>query len=552
MASFLKFHLFQMKYMLGIQDIRYRIRTTSGLIPKLFALFIPLLILAGIVLAPYMLILYFCYKFIDMAGSPETYISLVLFLGQVLILFFSLISSFTAMFGRKDHEFLSALPIPKRYVYMSSVLHVYVSGVLSAALVLIPSVIIYGMGQGFSLQMILMTIPAVLLAPVLPVCIAFAFVLLIMRLVIDCPFKEQLTTVFGIVFLIGYMVFNFSFSSKFGAWIASMDFAGLFEHSGWFSDLLKVLPGVYLTRLTLIGSASEAFLAFLEILLISAVLFIGMYFVGGKSFFSVRAALTMHANRKQTKLRYKESRPFWAYMKKEYRGILRCSVYVLNGLLGMILGPVMVIFMMSGRGIDSAGLMGELLAQQNERFLMIPVLIILGIAHFMVSSISSIPASSYSREGLSRWVTQVAPVSDKTDFLGRAFASLVLFWLSDLLTWGLGWYYFRFSLFDGLFFMFALLISAIPCVFITLFVDYKRPKLVWEKEAQAMKQNVNVMIGMLLSWFISVICLLPLFLYVMDCFNRIYCLILTLALPIGLAIASVVIILNKLNRRIVV
>ncbi len=552
MASFLKFHLFQMKYMLGIQDLRYRIRTTSGLIPKLVALFIPLLILAGVVFAPYVFILYFCYKLIDMGGNPETYISLVLFLGQILILFFSLISSFTAMFGRKDHEFLSSLPIPKRYVYVSAVLHVYASGVLSAALVLIPSVIIYGIGQGFSLQMILMTVPAVLLAPVLPVCVSFAFVLLIMRVVVYCPFKEQLATVFGIVFLIGYMFFNLSFSSEFNAWIASMNFTGLFENSGWFSDLMKVLPGVYLTRLTLIGSTLEAFLAFLGILLICVFLFIGMYFIGAKSFFAIRTSLTVHGNRKRASLRYKESKPFWAYMKKEYRGLLRCSVYVLNGLLGTILGPVMVIFMMCGNGIDSAGLIGGLLAEQNERFLMIPILIILGISHFMVSTIASVPASSYSREGLSRWVTQAAPVSNKTDFLGRAVASIVLFWLSDLLTWGLGWYYFRFSLFEGLFFMIALLVSAIPCVFITLYVDYKRPKLVWEKEAQAMKQNVNVTIGMLLSWFISLLSLLPLVFYILDCLNKISCMILTLAVPAVLAIASVVIVLNKLNRRIVV
>ncbi len=552
MASFLKFHLFQMKYMLGIQDLRYRIRTTSGLIPKLIALFIPLLILAGVVFAPCVYILYICYKLMAMGGSPETYISLVLLLGQVLILFFALLSSFTAMFGRKDHEFLSSLPIPKRYVYMSTVLHIYASGVLSAAMILIPSVIIYGIGQGFSLQIILMAIPAVFLMPVLPVCIAFAFVLLIMRLVVYCPFKEQLATIFGIVFLIGYMFFNLSFSSEFGAWIASMDFGALFENSGWFSDLLRILPGVYLTRLTLVGSTLEALLAFLSIFFFSVFLFMGMYFLGAKSFFAVRAALTMHGHRKRAKLRHKESKPFWAYVKKEYRGILRCSVYVLNGLLGIILGPIMVIVMMSDNGIDSAGLVGGVLAGKNERFFLIPVLMILGLAHFIESTIATVPASSYSREGLSRWVTQVAPISDKTDFLGRALASIVLFWLSDLLIWGLGWYYFRFSLFDGLFFMVALLISAIPCVFIALFLDYKRPKLVWEKEAQAMKQNVNTLIGMLLSWFISILCLIPLVLYILDYLSKTFCLILTLAVPAFLAIASVSVILNKLNRRIVV
>lgn len=554
MASFIRFHLFQMKYMLGIQDLRYRIRTTPGLIPKLIALLLPVMLLVAVVLTPYVFILYLCYEMVNMVGSPDNYITLVLFLAQILILFFSLISSFTAMFGRKDHEFLSALPIPKRYVYMSTVLHVYSSGVLSAVLVLIPSVVIYGIGQGFSLQMIFMTIPAVFSAPVLPVCLAYAFVLLFMRLIAFCPFKEQLATVFGLIFIVGYMIFNYSFSAKFGAWFSSLNFATLFENAGWFSTLLKILPGVYLTRVTMLGSASKALLAFVALLAVSAVFFFGMYWVGGKSFFAVRASLTTYASRMKLRPRYKASKPFWAYMKKEYRVILRSPIYVLNGLIGIVMGPVMLLCLTANGDLASNRMLGDALYTQTgeEKWLMLPILLVVGITCFVASTLSVVPGSSYSREGLSRWVTQVAPVSGKMDFVGRAIAALVLFWVCDLLTWGMGWFIYRFSLFEGIVFLISLMVSAIPCVFIALFVDCKKPKLVWEKEAQAMKQNTNTLIGTLLSLFISILSLIPLGLYMFDCLNITLCLILTLAVPVVLATVSVSIILNKFNRRIVV
>ncbi len=554
MTSFFRFHLFQMKYSLGIQDLRYRIRTTSGLIPKLLALLIPVLLLVTVVLSPYVFILYLCYEMLNMVGSPEHYITLVLFLGQILILFFALLSSFTAMFGRKDHELLSALPVPKQYIYMSTVLQVYSSGVLSAALVLIPSVVIYGIGQGFSVQMILMVIPSVILAPVLPVCLAYAFVLLFMRLIAFCPFREQLATVFGLIFIVGYMIFNYSFSAKFGTWFSSLNFAALFENSGWFSTLVKILPGVYLTRVTLLGSVSKALLAFGVLVAVSGVLLFGMYWVGGKSFFAVRASMTTHATRKQGQLSYKESKPFWAYIKKEYRGLIRSPVYVMNGLIGVIMGPVMLLCITVNGGMSSAAMIGEVIYSEtgSEKWLMLPVLMVLGVAYFLVSMISVVPGSSYSREGLSRWVTQVAPISDKTDFVGRTIASLILFWIGDLLTWTVGLYVFKFSLFDCIFYLIPLLISAIPCVLISLFVDYKRPKLVWEKEAQAMKQNSNTLIGLLVSWLVCIICVLPMGLYMFDYLNKTFCLILTLAVPVLLATVSVVIILNKLNRRIVV
>lgn len=552
MTSFWKFHAFQVKYMLGIQDLRYRIKTTSGLIPKMLALLIPILILAAIVVAPYLFILYFCYKMMEMGGAPEIYILLVLFLNQILILFFSLISSFTAMFGRKDHELLSSLPIPKRYIYMSSVLHVYGSGILSAAFVLIPSIVIYSVGQGFSLQMTLMAIPAIVLSPVLPTCIAFAFVLLIMRVIAYCPFKEQLATVFGIAFMIAYMVFNLSFSEQFGAWIASLNFVELFEHSGWFSTLIQILPGVHLTQITLMESPAYALLALLGTFLISGLLLIGMYFVGGKSFFAVRTSLSMHASRKKAKMTYKTSKPFWAYMLKEYRGILRSPVYIMNGLLGIVLGPIMFIYMMSGEGISSSSMIGEMQAMDIAWIRILFPLIVLSVAHFMAATVAVIPATSYSREGKSRWVTQVAPVSVTMDFAGRVLASLVLVWLSDLLSFVCGWYCFRLSLLSGIFYLLSLLIAAVPSVVIALYVDYKRPKLDWEKEAQAMKQNTNALIGMGVSFLISILCLLPMILCILGYLNVTICLILTLAVPVLLAVISVSIILNKLNRRIVV
>ena len=554
MTSFFRFHLFQMKYTLGIQDLRYRIRTTSGLIPKLLALIVPVLLLLAVCAAPYVFVLYLCYELVRVVGSAEHYVTLALFMTQILVLFFALISSFTVMFGRKDHELLSALPIPKRYIYMSTVLHVYASGVLSAALVLIPSMIIYGIGQGFSLQMALMLVPAIVLVPILPVCLAYLFVLLFMRLIAFCPFKEQLATVFGIAFILGYMLFNYSFSAQFGAWFSALDFGALFTDSGWFSTLMNILPGIFLARNTLIGNASEALLSFAMLLVVSSVLFVIMYRVGGKSFFAVRASLTSYAARKMLRVRYKASKPFVAYIKKEFRGLMRSPIYVMNGLLGVMMGPVMLLCFTVGGDLSAMRVIGPVLyAETGEaKWLMIPVLLVLGISYFVSATIAMVPASSYSREGLSRWVTQVVPVSAKDDFMGRMVASLLLFWCGNLFTWGTGWVLFRFSLFEGIFYLIPLLVTSVPCVWISLYIDYKRPKLVWEKEAQAMKQNVNTLFGMLSSWFIAILSMLPLGLYMFDCLNKALCLVLTFAVPVVPAAVSVSVILNKLNRRIVV
>ena len=279
-----------------------------------------------------------------------------------------------------------------------------------------------------------------------------------------------------------------------------------------------------------------------------------MYWVGGKSFFAVRAGMNVYAGRRQASNRYKESKPFFAYIKKEYRGLLRSPIYVMNGLIGVVIGPIMLLCITANEGISSLSTIGEVMYNETgaEKWRMLPILMVLGIAFFAISTISVVPGSSYSREGLSRWVTQVAPISGKTDFVARAIASLVLFWIGDLLMWIVGWSVLRFSLFNGLFYFVPLALSAVPCVFLSLYVDFKHPKLVWEREAQAMKQNANTMIALLLSWVTCILCILPIGLYMLDYLSKKVCLILTLAVPVLLAVACVGIIVNKLNRRIVV
>ncbi len=484
-------------------------------------------------------------------GNPEMYVTLVLFLAQILTLFFALLSSFTAMFGRKDHELLSSLPIPRRHIYLSSVLTVYASGCLTSALVLIPSIVIYGIGQGFTAQMLIMMIPAVFLAPILPVCLAYGVTLALMRLLMRFPFKEQAATVLGILLTVGYMIFNMSFSSKLGEWLSTLDLSGLLaDRTGWFGYLLAYIPGIRLTGLTLVGSWSECLLAFALMTVISAALLVLMYFLGSRSFFAVRSGLSNHAGTKAGRVRYASSHPFMAYVKREFVTLVRCPVYVLNGLIGIIMGPVLLLMIFLNNREAGSDLLA-MMPGNSTALTLISLAIVYGILQFAVATVATVPSSSYSREGLARWVTQVAPVSVKTDYMGRAIASLILFWLGDLLTWGMGWIVFRFPLFEGLVFLVAALFSAVPSVLFSLMIDCVRPMLSWEKEAQAVKQNINTFFAILLAWVVGILCCVPTVLALTGMISLRFCLMLTLIVPILLAAISVVMILILLNRRIV-
>ena len=110
-----------------------------------------------------------------------------------------------------------------------------------------------------------------------------------------------------------------------------------------------------------------------------------------------------------------------------------------------------------------------------------------------------VPSTSISREGKYFWITQMIPVSQKEQMKGRVKASVIFYWIASLL------YIILFGVLlkiEFLYIIYGLMVSfagALPFAYTGLLIDYIKPKLQWDKESEAAKQNFNAILGIIIS-----------------------------------------------------
>jgi hypothetical protein len=124
--------------------------------------------------------------------------------------------------------------------------------------------------------------------------------------------------------------------------------------------------------------------------------------------------------------------------------------------------------------------------------------IALGLATF--GSLSSLFAASYSKDGKRLWVEKSLPVAPFAVYMGRFLAGYALVTPLNLLTL----LFFTFVVpFRPIEWLCVILLSQVVIgwnALVGLAIDCVRPKLVWKDTVQAVKQNMNVVLTMGVSF----------------------------------------------------
>jgi hypothetical protein len=198
--------------------------------------------------------------------------------------------------------------------------------------------------------------------------------------------------------------------------------------------------------------------------------------------------------------------PFvWSYIRKELACTLKDPPVGLNALGGYLVIPIMLVTSLAGARLKPGqpDLLGRVLAgmRGNELSPYIPITVV-GIALFIATlgSASSLFPASYSKDGKRLWIEKALPISPLTVFWGKLLAGLLLTCCLNLVV------------FLGLTFLLPLKPAEVlyawllSCVVMGwngaagLSIDCRRPKLVWQDTVHAVKQNVNVLLGVAITF----------------------------------------------------
>jgi ABC-2 type transport system permease protein len=507
MKPFLSFLKMQMNVNYGLSALKYRFtrekkkRWEPVLIGAVIIVsFLPLMaIYVGLMLA--------MFAAGTIIGQPEMVLAVSSVLAQIVILIFGLFYIMGTFYFSRDIETFVPLPLKPYEVVGGKFAVIMVNEYLTSLPIMLPPIIIYGAGTNQGILYWLKSLVLLAVTPALPLSAAALIILLLMRVVNLRRYKDLLAVVGGLLAIVIGMG-----SSMFFQNIPENpeDIQNFFTTQTGLVDMIgsRFPPSIWATR----GLARPDIAGwgyFMLYLAVCAALMALLLWISNLVFYkALLAGQEVSRKRKDISKSRAGNRsgrmnsPVTAIAKREWKLLTRTPLYVLNGLVGTIIGPIIILMMlMFGNDPEMAELMATL---SDPGVIPYAVLACTGLMIF-TAGMNLVASTALSREGQTIWIAKMLPVSAKQQVAGKLLVSYAVSAIGVLMTSLIMLIFFKFPILWVIGSTVVGLIGSVPMVALSLFIDVFHPKLVWNSEQEAMKQNMNGGIGMLLSLLILVI-----------------------------------------------
>lgn len=444
----------------------------------------------------------------SMIGQPEMVLAIAFVFAQFTILIFGIFYIMGTFYFSKDLETFVPLPLKPYEIIGGKFVVVMVNEYLTSLPILLPPIIIFGIGTSQGLFYWLKSLILMAVVPAMPLAIAAILVVLVMRVVNIGRHKDLLVIVGGLV-LIFVSVFGSMFLQKVPE--NTEDIRKYFTSQTGLVDMIgsRFPPGIWAARGLAEGGLTGLgyFLLFLAVC-IALLLF--LLWISNQVFYKallagqeVKRKRKLLSDTQMDKQLGRETSPVLSLFRREWKLMMRTPMYVLNGLVGSVAGPLIMLMMILVQGSDPelAEMIGSL---KNPEVTPYAALVSLGIMLF-TAGMNLVASTAVSREGRTIWIAKMIPVAAKqqvsakflcgyaTSAIGVLTTSVIMvFFLKSPLLWIVG------ATLAGL-------AGAVPMTALNLMIDVFHPKLVWNSEQEAMKQNMNGLLGMLVSFAILLI-----------------------------------------------
>jgi len=430
-------------------------------------------------------------------GQETALVALAVMAGQLLLFVFGFFYVLSAFYFSTDLALLIPLPIRPREVVFSKLVVVMLSQCATVALVALPLFIGYGILAAAAPGYWLMLAPVYLLLPVLPLCVAALCAMALMR-VVNLSRRKDAFVVTGALLLITLQLLlqvRLRGGADAGAVVSALtDPDGLLRVFG-----RSFPPAVWAARSLTQALSPAGWLEFGRLAGASLLAFAGIVVLAEKLFYQGAIGISEVAARRQAaspaELRRGISsgrHPLRAIFLREVRLMNRTPIFLLNGVLVVVIIPVVMLIGMHSPGDDGPTALLMSLGRAHAATM------ILGLAGFYLvcGCLNGTASSAFSREGRHFWISKVIPVPWKTQVEAKLFhASLVS--LLGIVT-GAGVTVIALHV-PALYLLAALPLAGAGAILlntIALRIDLIRPRLKWTNPQTAIKQNLNVIVAM--------------------------------------------------------
>ncbi len=488
-------------------------QVTDGKSKKWFKVFLYLLL--AVCCLPMLFLLYFgidsilpIYAHINQSAAV---LGSMLFLTCMIIFFFSLFLIPSIFYFSSDLEILLALPLKSMHIIAAKFTVCVIYEYLFSFSVLIPTYAAYLHYGEIPVTFIPFGIITLLLIPVFPLVLSTIVTILLMRFVPLFKNRDRFNIISSILLIFLGIAYSFFMNSQ-GAQDETEILMTLITGDNsllqFFMKLFPMIPffaraiieGSILDMLEAIGICAIA----LGTLLTLARL---LYFKGAIGS-SESNASHKKMSAKQLQKSSRQRSKTGSYLKKEFKLLFRTPAYFTNCILMVILFPILMlaIFLLNqGDLVEGVSLTSLLIeVEQIDGFVAYVVFIAMA-AGFLFGTFNQISATALSREGKQYTVMKYLPMSYCDQIHAKMLCGVIAGIISNI----------SIALVLMLILPFSLYYYAIYCVIsaITTFIgnaycimiDLAKPKLIWEQEAVAVKQNLGSFIAMMISMALCIL-----------------------------------------------
>lgn len=444
--------------------------------------------------------------------------------GAVLALGFHLSSLVTFLFSiflipsifyfSKDSETLLALPLPPQTILSAKFSVCLVYEYAFTLIVCVPLYIAYANNAAVGIPYILLALVIFITLPVYPLVLSSIITMLLMRFVPFFKNRDRFNMIAGILSII--LAFGFSFAMNSGTIaedpnaLISMLTQG---NNSMISLFSKIFPAIPFAAEALISSDALQLVYYILItcaaLAVLVILGKWLYFKGAIGFSETKSSRKELSAKDFARVsRHSKVR---TYLIKELRLLIRTPVYAINCIGMCVLMPIMllVIFITA----DADVLLQQLPDITPYLDGMLPYAVLAGMASgFLFSNLNMISSTAISREGTNISFMKYIPMSLKQQLQAKVLSGILMSVISMLLT--MVCVYFLLPIFPLTWYFAAAAASLITIVlgnYASLALDILHPKLVWEQEAAAVKQNMSGIVSMLAGMAMTVVTCVLLF-----------------------------------------
>ncbi len=433
-------------------------------------------------------------------GQRSMFLLMGFLMSQGMVLVLGLLYVMSKYYFSKDMGHLVPLPIKPSHIIGSKFVTLMISEYLTSLPIILPFIIIYGTKGNEGLAYWLYSMLLALFLPVIPLVLASIIIMIFMKYTNIGAKKDLIRTISAIFFVFIMIYFQLKMQAMANkALLGGEDF--LLKLVSDSNLLVKKLgmsfPPAQWGALALSSYGDISGLLYLLVFILVGLLsFFLMIFLSEKLFFDGLIGNIEVSSSKGKKKKVdsnklsKETRPYIALAKKEVMMLFKTPIYLMNAVGIVIMLPIIMVAS-SFTGDDSISLFLNSLESGSK------IVSLGGVAFITAMGImNSIGSTTFSREGRCMWIQRSLPIKVEDQILGRVLSSLFIQLIGIVTLVVSIFFIIRLSPLDILLITIFGLLGSFAMTELGMVVDIIRPFLDWDNPQRAMKQNLNVLIGM--------------------------------------------------------